>query len=261
MTPTHANKNGVRYRYYVTRALAEGRKHEAGHPARVPAPEIEQAVLTALHRHFEGQSKLGDRTADYLSASQNTDRLQKAQIAVSNSGSIECSAPSVADPASEASHLIEGTIDRVDVYANTVVLKLQRSEAISCDENAAEILTVPWARTNTRPRREVVEALPVISNAPNNSQRRLVIAIATARSWFHEIASGAIASVEAISIREGMHPKSIRSTLSLAFLAPDLVEHLLDSRSHKPPTQTEIVRNLPALWAEQRRKLLNDAQS
>ena len=44
MSPTHANKKGVRYRYYVSQALLQNRKAEAGSIARVPAPEVELLV-------------------------------------------------------------------------------------------------------------------------------------------------------------------------------------------------------------------------
>jgi len=44
MSPTHANKNGARYRYYVSQALLQNRKAEAGSIARVPAPETEKLV-------------------------------------------------------------------------------------------------------------------------------------------------------------------------------------------------------------------------
>ena len=52
MSPTHANKGGVRYRYYVSRAIAEGRPKEAGDVKRVPAPEIERIVCDALAQHL-----------------------------------------------------------------------------------------------------------------------------------------------------------------------------------------------------------------
>ena len=48
MSPTHANKAGVRYRYYTSQALLQGRKADAGSIARVSAPEIEQLVLTSI---------------------------------------------------------------------------------------------------------------------------------------------------------------------------------------------------------------------
>jgi site-specific DNA recombinase len=45
MSPAHANKKGVRYRYYVSQALLQNRKAEAGSIARVPAPEVESLVF------------------------------------------------------------------------------------------------------------------------------------------------------------------------------------------------------------------------
>jgi len=48
MSPTHANKNGVRYRYYVSQALLQGEKRDAGSVPRVAAPDVEKSVLDAL---------------------------------------------------------------------------------------------------------------------------------------------------------------------------------------------------------------------
>ncbi len=47
MSPSHARKNGARYRYYVSQALIQHRKTEAGSVARVSAPEIEAVIMTA----------------------------------------------------------------------------------------------------------------------------------------------------------------------------------------------------------------------
>lgn len=62
MSPSHTRKNGVRYRYYVSQAVIQHRKTEAGSIPRISAPEIEAAVSAAatpqecinrivLHRH------------------------------------------------------------------------------------------------------------------------------------------------------------------------------------------------------------------
>jgi site-specific DNA recombinase len=51
MSPSFSSKNGVRYRFYVSSALLRGRKTEAGSVGRVPAAEIERAVLAALKTH------------------------------------------------------------------------------------------------------------------------------------------------------------------------------------------------------------------
>lgn len=47
MSPSHARKNGARYRYYVSQALIQHRKAQAGSIARISAPEIEAAVSAA----------------------------------------------------------------------------------------------------------------------------------------------------------------------------------------------------------------------
>ena len=52
MSPTHANKKGVRYRYYVSQALLQNRKAEAGSVARVPAPEVENLVCDGVRRQL-----------------------------------------------------------------------------------------------------------------------------------------------------------------------------------------------------------------
>jgi len=44
MTPSHSRKKGVRYRYYVSQAVLQARKAEAGPVFRVPAPEIEAQI-------------------------------------------------------------------------------------------------------------------------------------------------------------------------------------------------------------------------
>ena len=56
MTPSHTLKKGVRYRYYVSVAIVQGRKGEAGVVARVPAPDIEQAIVAALRDRIEAAS-------------------------------------------------------------------------------------------------------------------------------------------------------------------------------------------------------------
>jgi site-specific DNA recombinase len=48
MSPSHANKKGVRYRYYVSQALLQNRKSETGSITRVSAPDVEALVCRAL---------------------------------------------------------------------------------------------------------------------------------------------------------------------------------------------------------------------
>jgi len=52
MTPTHATKAGVRYRYYISTALIQGETNKAATLRRVPRlAEIEQLVIAAVRQH------------------------------------------------------------------------------------------------------------------------------------------------------------------------------------------------------------------
>ena len=57
MSPGHANKKGVRYRYYVSQAVLQKRKEEAGDIARVAAPDIEELVIAALRHQVDNVNR------------------------------------------------------------------------------------------------------------------------------------------------------------------------------------------------------------
>src|SRR5215207_5017155 len=61
MTPSTAKKGSIRYRYYVSSVLAQGRRSEAGTIARVSAPEIEAVVVDALRAAYPDDAALADR--------------------------------------------------------------------------------------------------------------------------------------------------------------------------------------------------------
>src|SRR5476649_630076 len=63
MSPSHSNKLGVRYRYYVSHAILQQRKAEAGSVARVPAAEIEKLVLDGVRRHLASMGEAEHPTA------------------------------------------------------------------------------------------------------------------------------------------------------------------------------------------------------
>jgi hypothetical protein len=54
MSPSHANKKGVRYRYYVSQALLQKRNAEAGSIGRVAAPDVEELAVAALRHQVSG---------------------------------------------------------------------------------------------------------------------------------------------------------------------------------------------------------------
>src|SRR3984893_17679794 len=60
MSPSHANKRGVRYRYYVSQAVLQNRKTQAGSITRASAPDVEELIIAAVRHRFGGPG-LSDR--------------------------------------------------------------------------------------------------------------------------------------------------------------------------------------------------------
>jgi hypothetical protein len=48
MSPSHSNTRNRRYRYYVSQALIQCKKHKAGSTSKIPAGEIEAFVVNEV---------------------------------------------------------------------------------------------------------------------------------------------------------------------------------------------------------------------
>ena len=53
MSPSHARKGGIKYRYYLSSALLQGAAERAGSVRRVPAAEIEALVARSVREHLK----------------------------------------------------------------------------------------------------------------------------------------------------------------------------------------------------------------
>jgi site-specific DNA recombinase len=64
----------------------------------------------------------------------------------------------------------------------------------------------------------------------SESRALLVASMARGRRWLDELISDPNANVETIAAREGCSVRKINMTISLTFLAPDLVKAAIDGR-------------------------------
>jgi hypothetical protein len=58
MTPTHANKKGTRYRYYVSPGLVRGKRRQAPRGRRVPAGDLECLVEERLRQFLQSNAEV-----------------------------------------------------------------------------------------------------------------------------------------------------------------------------------------------------------
>ena len=62
MSPSHARKGHVKYRYYLSSALLQGTTTRAGSVRRVPATEIEVLVVKSVRDHLKPSQPIDDRS-------------------------------------------------------------------------------------------------------------------------------------------------------------------------------------------------------
>jgi DNA invertase Pin-like site-specific DNA recombinase len=233
LSPTHANKGGVRYRYYISQAVLQKKPQERESLSRVPAAELEALVLVALRSH--------------LTASDAGQQL----------------------PANDRD-LVERHIERVTLTPNEVKLRLREIVEEGPHElDAHDSASTPSSPVNTTVKTIAVRwTSPVPAavkgvvhvpshNTPMKPSRReaLLIAIAKARQWIDDLAHGRVASFAAIARREAKAERHIRRLAPLAFLSPRIVSTLLDGTAPADLTLTKLARALPYSWVEQERRV------
>ena len=81
-----------------------------------------------------------------------------------------------------------------------------------------------------------------------------IAALSRAHRWLDELLSDVETSIATVAARERKSERSIRMTLSLVFLAPDLVRAAIEGRLPRGFNRTRLV-HLPMLWSEQWRVL------
>jgi site-specific DNA recombinase len=85
---------------------------------------------------------------------------------------------------------------------------------------------------------------------PRPRRARLVNAIARGRRWLEEIVSGSVTDVQQIATRQKCSARQVNMTISLAFLAPDLVRAAVEGRLPRG-IGVERLRDAPAEWSQQ----------
>lgn len=72
--------------------------------------------------------------------------------------------------------------------------------------------------------------------------------------WYRQLTSGAMGSLRAIAMAEGLSERYVSRVISGSLLAPDVVEKIVQGRHPVRFTVKSLELRPPVLWHEQRRK-------
>ena len=218
----------MRYRYYVSCVLNQGRKEEAGSFPRVAAEAVERIVLDAisvLPPEKQIEIRPGPPSAELLVQSATAD-------------------------APVAAERIAANVDTITIGSRSIEIRL-----LEATERPAKVITIPWSPQTFRRKREVIlppsesgsGARPIRAEA----RGKLLSVIAKGRRSLDEVISGKVEGVEAIAAREGVSERLARMGLSLTFLAPDIVRAAVDGTLPRGLGVSRLM-DMPPSWADQR---------
>jgi len=222
MVPTHATKGGVRYRYYVSLPHLHGESKTAsvGSVSRVQATDIENIIVKSLNEHLIAQKE---------------------------------------KPALSLTHVRDGKaaleqVARIDVHEDRLAVRLKSAGDEASGAADDHLLSIPWQKPPSRKSRQILipHGIPKNEIRPTRIERRarLVSAIARGRRWLDEIVSGSVTDIKQIATRQKCSARQVNMTISLAFLAPNLVRAAVEGRLPRG-IGVERLRDAPAEWSQQ----------
>ncbi|MEM0923890.1 MAG: recombinase family protein [Pseudomonadota bacterium] len=250
MRPVHAKKGGKRYRYYTSPGLIDSSREAGASGWRVPGAQIEGALAEAIRHHLSDPA-----TRSTLIAGINQQTQAGSLLTI-----IGRTVEELHDPASpDGQNLLRRIIRRVDLTEDRLNAKVDLAEALADSlsrDNDAD-LTFEIITPIRLDRRGAALQMVLLGAAgdkaspdPNliqtvvDTRRRL--AIYTDRA--NPMTTSEIAATESIDAAD------ISQSLQLAFLAPDLIEAILDGRQPTSLSAHKLRRlhTLPLLWEDQR---------
>jgi len=244
MAPSQSQKgDNRRYRYYVSRALIDKDRGEAGSIPRVPAQAIEDIVMGAMGQLFrqpnsdEGAIDLTDLTTRLRAP------VRRVEVGA-NSITLRLD-PSIVDVIDQQNRARRDTLDGLRVRLGADVgLAWERNDLV---------LTIP-IRAKFRGGQHYIAA-PGIGAVNSFAQpdRALVKAIVRAHGWLKSILDGSIRSVDGLARSTGQDRGYVRRVLRLAFLSPAITEAILEGKQPGHVSLTDLLDGeIPILWDCQR---------
>jgi site-specific DNA recombinase len=224
MSPTYSLRRGNRYRYYISSALLHDRRPDAGSRARVNADDVERLVIEVLGRELS--------------------RPELSTNGPSRSWNDEIRAA------------VRDTVERVVVQRGElqIVLKpaaLSATAAPDEDGDTPQVRIAPLPAPRSRARKEII-----VPGGRNSSPRRLshalILAIARAKSWMRDLRSGKYADSTEIARQFQLNDAYVRRLLRFAYLAPDIVEAIVQGHQPRSMTIKRLLQGVPCVWADQR---------
>ena len=263
-TPSFAIKRGRRYRYYVSQDAIKNSEGECKRPTRLPAHEVESRVTERLQGFLKSEGEIFDG----LSVTGDSPAVLHPLVAAAKS--LATSLPSL--PSDDLRDLLACCLQSVTIGKNNIQVVIRRSDLRQLLEQGDHVIAANPVRMRrpTEPAELICltiearrkqyggEVHLVIAPSSNDTVRHprpaLIKAVARGHAWYEKLLEGKVADMRSLARQTGLTPHYVRNVFACAFLAPDIVEAILEGRQPLTLKFENLYKHIPLSWAEQRRQ-------
>lgn len=250
LLPSHSQKKSKRFRYYVSETLVTSNRASAPNGIRLPAQEIEILVINSLCDWLSDSSAVLDSLGRIDHAAVQGILIHAQQV-ISN----------LENPSENRYQIVQKLVSRVTIANSEVRIALSPTTLFLANSaSARESELSPLELTIPAQIRRCGLAMRLIIQGPNAPQRQapdqgLIQLIAKAHDWFGRLTSGKAKSVQEIADAKGVTSSYVTRVVYRSFLAPDIVQAILEGTQPASLTLDKLKQNLPLPidWDEQRK--------
>ena len=254
MTPTHANKRGHKYRYYISASLL-GRGPVGSNTMRVPAGEVEGLVLDQIRQLIGSPPQLAEALLPLdLTAGELDLRIRRAKSLATQWVSM---------PSENQRELVLQIVSRVILSVGQITLSigLARLEALLGDRATRAMTTEPVLtlqipvklRRSGKGKRMIIGEIQ--ANTVDPSLVRLIHEAFAIRSM---VVADTRETLNEITARRKKSKGYLTSLMRLSYLAPSIINDILNGRQPPQLSAKHLLRTsgtLPLAWNAQRAHL------
>ena len=256
LCPTHANKKGTRYRYYISKRLMHPSDPSSG-GWRVPAKELEGVVLRGIVGLLKDDLRLSEALQMKDTSADRSHEVMKQAAALA--GDLLQGSPQ------RQRQLLAGLLSCLVLQAAAISVEIRLASLLdlldpqrSCLElgaNGALNFLIPIELKRRGVESKLV--MQVSSGSPTPRDAKLVSLLADAHRWIDDLGQGRAVSLRDLARQYNRDVGEVSRTLPIAFLAPDIVAAILHGRQAIELTPRQLLRigTMPHRWDDQRRRL------
>ena len=131
--------------------------------------------------------------------------------------------------------LKQGTEERSKDLDSTICLTIEAKRQRTSDGAIHLVVPPPHIASNARHRPALIKA------------------VARGRMWYEKIMNGQVVDIKSLAREAGLTSHYVRNVLACGFLAPDIVDAILDGQQPTTLTFADLYKPIPLSWAEQRK--------